>query len=450
MHSVMTSKTEFIKSNQIPQFVNWLRSVAPYIHLFKEKIFVIGFPGKLIMKKKLEALIYDLALLNAMGIKIVIIYGSKPQIEEQLGLRKHKNNFKNGIRVSDKQVMECVKKVVGEIRLDIEAGFSSGLPNTPMSNSRIRVISGNFLTAKPLGIHNGIDFQSTGSVRKVEKESILDSLSKGAIVLIPPLGFSPTGEAFNLSFEDVSSAVAVSLCAEKLIFFVDDESIPYKIKKTAIEISCKTAKEIVEKRQLVEAGDFTLFNAIKACEGGVKRTHLIPFQHDGVLLLELFTHSGIGAMIVEERLEALRPAELNDICAIITLIEPYEKDGTLKFRDRHLIEHEIDNFTVIEHDGVISGCASLKYYSDTLSAELGCLIVNKNFQGTGEGERLLIDAEIKAKKLGMKFIFALTTTATHWFIKRGFIETTNDKLPKEKISGGNKNRASKLLQKPLI
>mgnify|MGYP001258450925 CR=1 FL=1 len=444
----MKTKTKLITPNQIPQFVNWLRSVAPYIHLFKDKIFVISFSGQLIIEKKLESLIHDLALLNSMGIQIVIVYGSNPQIEEKLRLRKYKNNFVNKIRVSDAPVMECVKEAVGEIRLDIEAGFSSGLPNTPMGNSRIRVISGNFLIAKPFGVHNGIDFKSTGLVRKIEKEPIIQSLSKGAIVLIPPLGFSPTGEAFNLSFEDVSSAVAIGLNAEKLIFISDEKSIPYENKNHPIEISCKTAKKLLEKKS-VEKYDSVLSNSIKACEDGVKRSHLIPFQRDGAILMELFTHSGIGAMVVQENLDSLRPAKLDDIGAIITLIQPYEEDGTLRFRDRNIIEQQINNFTVIEHDGVISGCANLTIFHETLSAELGCLIIDKNFQGKGEGERLLKDAESKVLKHGIKSLFAYTTIATHWFLKQGFVEITNDKKSGIESSHTN-NRASKILEKKLF
>ena len=444
----MTSKSKIITPNEIPQFVNWLRSVAPYIHLFKEKIFVIAFSGQVVVEKKLESLIHDLALLNVMGIQIVIVYGSKPQIEEQLRLRKYKNKFVNGIRISDALVMECVKEAVGEIRLDIEAGFSSGLPNTPMGNSRIRVISGNFLIAKPLGVHNGIDFKSTGSVRKVEREPILQSLSKGAIVLIPPLGFSPTGEAFNLSYEEVSSSVAVELNAEKLIFISDEKSIPYEVKNDPVEISCKSAKKILEKK-LVGTDNLILSNSIKSCEEGVKRAHLIPYQRDGAILMELFTHSGIGAMIVQENLESIRSAELDDIGAIITLIQPYEEDGTLRFRDRNKIEQQINDFSVIEHDGLISGCANLTIYHETLSAELGCLIIDKNFQGKGEGERLLKDAESKALKHGINSLFVYTTIATHWFLKRGFIETDTNKNLDKKTSQMN-YRASKFLQKKLI
>ena len=264
--------------------------------------------------------------------------------------------------------------------------------------------------------------------------------------------------SYGLTIQDVEEAIrqqnieipAVELVAEKLIFIVDEKLIPYDKNKTPIEISSKSAKEVLKTDKLIEKGELTLFNAIKSCEGGVKRTHLIPFQNDGVIFLELFTHSGIGAMIVEENLEALRPAILDDIGAIIALIHPHEKNGTLRFRERNLIEQEINLFTVIEHDGVISGCANLKPYHNNQSAELGCLIVDKKFQGKGQGERLLIDAEKKAKKLGALSLFALTTIATHWFLKRGFTETTVDKLPEGKELDESNHRGSKLLQKKLF
>ena len=445
----MNASPEYIESSQVPDFVKWLRSVAPYIHLFKEKIFVIGFPGDLICAGKIESLIHDLALLNAMGIKIVIVYGSKPQIEEKIKLRNHKCNFVNGLRISDEIVMESVKEAVGQIRLNIETLFSSALPNTPMGNSRIKVISGNFLTAKPYGIHNGIDFYSTGLVRKVEKDQILLSLSQGAIVLIPPLGFSPTGEAFNLSFEDVASSVSLEICANKLIFFVADSSIPPEINKKSIEVSCENAKRIIKKAKLLEKGDLSLINAVKACENGVERTHLIPFNQDGAIFLELFTHSGIGVMVVEEKLESLREAKLDDLVSIVSLIEPFENDGTLKYRDRHLLEQEINMYAVIEHDGIICGCASLMPFNGDLSAELGCLIVHKKFQGHGVGEKLLFDAEKKAKKKGVVSMYVRTTSATHWFLKRGFDEVNLKKSNKINQSNVENNRGSKLLEKKL-
>ena len=432
--------------NSTKQFVSWLRSVAPYINLFKERVFVIAVPGLMIKENKIQPLIHDLALLHSMGMKIVLVFGIKPQLEELINIHVKENTLVNGIRISNDKVMECVKRISSQIRLNIEASLSCDLPNTPMRNSRIKVVSGNFITAKPYGIHGGIDYQSTGVVRKIEKHQILRSLNDNSIVLLSPLGFSPTGEIFNLSFEDVASFVAGEISADKLIFFVDFSSIPSQINEKQGEISCKKMKEIIIEQNDVNKTNQVFIHSVKACELGVKRTHLIPYENDGAILTELFTHKGLGLMVVEEKLEFLRVANIEDISSILSLIEPLEKKGILKYRDRNSVENEIENFTVIEHDGIISGCVFFKPNLDDLSGELGCLIVHQDFQFKGEGEKLLLNTEKKARSLGLESIFVKTTVASHWFIKRGF-NLTEDM---EVNSTFNNNRQSKFLIKRVI
>ena len=200
------------------QFVEWLRSVAPYIHAFRGKTFVVAFPGELVMAGALPVLAHDLSLLHALGIKVVIVHGSRPQVEEQLALRHCETRFHNGLRITDATALECAKEAAGELRLDIEAAFSQGLPNTPMANAAIRVISGNFVVARPMGIIDGIDLEHTGVTRKIAYETIHPVLNNGSLVLLSPLGFSPTGEVFNLAMEDVAVAAATALRADKLIF----------------------------------------------------------------------------------------------------------------------------------------------------------------------------------------------------------------------------------------
>ena len=186
------------------QFVQWLRSVAPYIHAFRGKTFVVAFPGELVTAGALTVLAQDLSLLVALGIRVVIVHGSRPQVAEQLALRNVEGRFHNGIRITDTAALECAKEAAGELRLDIEAAFSQGLPNTPMSNAAIRIISGNFVTARPLGVIDGVDLELTGVIRKVAAETIHPILATDSIVLLSPLGFSPTGEVFNLTMEDVA------------------------------------------------------------------------------------------------------------------------------------------------------------------------------------------------------------------------------------------------------
>jgi amino-acid N-acetyltransferase len=433
-------------------FVSWLRTVAPYIHAFRNKTFVIAFPGELVTEGRLESLVHDVALLQAMGMRIVLTYGSRPQVEEQLRLRKIEDRYSHGMRITDQPALECAKEAAGELRLDIEAAFSAGLPNTPMGNSRIRIISGNFVTARPVGIVDGIDFEHTGLVRKIEVESIAQALSGGSIVLVPPLGFSPTGEAFNLTLEDVAASLAVALDADKLIYLVSDQGVPRihdSDDNPVIEISEDQAERLLAKEALNEEAAFTLSHALRACRGGVERAHMVPFTKDGALLIELFTHDGVGVMLVEETLEALRPATPDDVAAIVSLIEPLEADGTLVPRGRNAIERDIDRFTVIEHDGVIFGCAALYHYGQSTLGELACLMVRPDTREKGDGERLLKRIEHQARQSGLRAIFVLTTRTTHWFLKRGFKPATVDELPEIRQKAYNWDRKSQVLIKTL-
>jgi amino-acid N-acetyltransferase len=431
------------------EFVSWLRSVAPYVHAFRNKTFVVGFPGELVKADKLESLAHDVALLAAMGMRIVLVHGSRPQVQEQLTLRAIESRYSHGVRITDKPSLECAKEAAGELRLDIEAAFSAGLPNTPMGNARIRVISGNFVTARPVGIVDGIDFEHTGIVRKIESEAIRSALNSGALVLLSPLGFSPTGEVFNLSMEDVATSVAISLDADKLMFMSQADGVPATNGERIAEISEDSAEGLIARGSLHADAAFTLKHALRACQGGVERAHIIPFEQDGALLLELFTHDGIGSKVVEATLEALRPATIDDVAAIVSLIEPLESDGTFVARGRAKIERDIDRFTVIEHDGLIFGCAALYTFPRSTMAELACLMVRSESQNHGDGERLLKSIEQQARQAGMKSLFVLTTRTAHWFLKRGFSIGNVEVLPKLRKEAYDWARKSQVLIKVL-
>ncbi|MEK9720004.1 MAG: amino-acid N-acetyltransferase, partial [Quisquiliibacterium sp.] len=368
------------------QFVAWLRAVAPYIHAFHGKTIVIAFPGELVVEGRLNALVQDISLLHAMGMRIVVVFGSRPQINEQLRLRGGEIRYESGMRVTDALALECVKEAAGEMRLDIEAAFSQGLPNTPMAHAAVRVVSGNLVSARPVGIVDGVDYLYTGVARKVDAQTIRFALDSNAIVLISNIGFSPTGEAFNLSMEDVASATAVALDADKLVFVTEIPGIATTTGEIINEISEAQAKQMLSGKDLSEETENYLTFSLKACEGGVARAHVIPFAQDGSVLLELFRHEGVGSMLVEETLEELREASFDDVAGIVALIRPLEEDGTLVKRDRALIEREAANFSVIEHDGVIFGCAALYPYPTDSIAEMACLAVNPLVQSRGDGE----------------------------------------------------------------
>ena len=432
------------------EFVQWLRSVAPYIHAYRGKTFVIAFPGELVMAGALPVLAQDLSLLHALGIKVVIVHGSRPQVEEQLALRNVEARFNSsGLRITDAAAIECVKEAAGEIRLDIEAAFSQGLPNTPMAHASIRIISGNFVTARPLGVMDGADLQWTGVVRKIAYETIHAILNAGSLVLLSPLGFSPTGEAFNLTLEDVAVSAAVSLRAEKLIFVSETPLMKDAGDEEIRELSSHQAQAVLDSGCLPEDSAFYLQHAIKSCNAGVPRAHIVPFSTDGSTLLEVFTHDGIGTMITYENLESLREATIEDVGGILKLIEPLEADGTLVKRGRELIEREIHYFSVIDHDGVLFGCAALYPFPDEKMAEMACLTVNPDVQGQGDGEKILKHMEARARSAGYTKLFVLTTRTSHWFLRRGFVNATVDDLPKNRKHMYNWQRKSLVLIKTL-
>lgn len=432
------------------QFVTWLRAVAPYIHAFRGKTFVVAFPGELVMAGRLNALVQDIGLLHAMGMRIVVVHGSRPQINEQLRLRGVPERYENGLRITDPIALECAKEASGEMRLDIEAAFSQGMPNTPMAHSAIRVVSGNLVSARPVGIVDGVDYEHTGLVRKIDTQTIQFALNGGAIALLSNLGFSATGEAFNLGMEDVAASAAIALDADKLIFVTETPGILDADGEVVSEISEDTAEGLLAAPdRLPPDGALYLRAALRACQGGVARAHIIPFGLDGSVLLELFQHSGVGTMVVEETLEELREAGPDDVGGILALIRPLEDDGTLVRRDRALIEREVENFTVLERDGVIFGCAALYAYPDEGIGEMACLAVNPHSQGKGDGERVLTRIEKRARAAGLRRLFVLTTRTMHWFLKRGFVVAGIEALPQEKRNLYNWQRRSVVLLKNL-
>jgi amino-acid N-acetyltransferase len=111
-----------------------------------------------------------------MGVKIVLVHGFRPQVNEQLAAKGHEAQYSHGMRITDSVALDCAQEAAGQLRYEIEAAFSQGLPNTPMAGSTVRVISGNFITARPVGIVDGVDFKHSGLVRKVDTVGIRRTL----------------------------------------------------------------------------------------------------------------------------------------------------------------------------------------------------------------------------------------------------------------------------------
>ena len=427
------------------EFVAWFRSVAPYVNAFRGRTFVIAFGGEVVADGKFVELTHDFNLLASLGIRLVLVHGARPQIEQHLAKNNLGDTYHHGIRLTDAQTMQCVKEAVGRVRVEIEALLSMGLANSPMANADIRVAGGNFITAQPIGIINGVDLMHTGSVRKVDVAALKDRMEFGEVVLLSPLGYSPTGEVFNVTLEDVATATAIALDADKLLFLMDTDGVHDKKGKLIKELTIAQAQEALKpKRKLTDDVSLFLPCAIRACEAGVARTHLISRHTDGAVLQELFSDEGIGTMVVESTLNTLRDATIEDIGGILELLRPLEEEGILVRRNRELLEQEIDRFVVLEHDHRIVGCAALYPFPNEAAAELAALAVESQSRDRGYGEAILNHMISVARMQGLKRLFVLTTRTAHWFIERGFNEAGVSALPEQKKSLYNYQRKSKV------
>ena len=395
-----------------------------------------------------DNLIHDFSLLKSLGIRLVLVHGIRPQIDQRLNQQNVTSSFSNNLRITDDQALQCVKEAAGLVRVEVEALLSMGLANSPMAGAKIKVASGNFVTAKPLGVLDGIDYKHTGKVRRIDAAAIHQQLDQDNVVLISPIGYSPSGEIFNLSAEQVATEIAIELQADKLILLTEQ--------------SCISNQQVIQQMTVREVEDFlkqekdlatSIYNSLKAsiqsCQQGVKRVHLINRKIDGALLLELFTRDGKGTLISSNPFEEIRPAVLNDIAGILDLIKPLEQQGFLVKRSREKLEMEINDYIVIERDGLIIGCTALHIMNDKQSAEIACLAVHLDYQKSARGNRLLDYLINKAKKERLNQLFVLSTQTMQWFIERGFKPTEINNLPEQRKEFYNEERNSKVLCKTL-
>lgn len=436
-------------------YVKFLRETSPYINAHRGKTFVLALSGDAVDDVNFTNIVHDIALLHSLGIKLILVHGARQQIEQRLHTCAITAQFDNNTRITDSETMACVKDAVGSTRISIEAQLSTGAVNSPMHGARIQVIGGNLITAKPLGVREGIDFHHTGEVRRIDHKSIQKHLEDGAIVLLSPIGYSPTGEAFNLDYEDIATQAAISLSAEKLVMFGTSEGIADSdgnlLKKISLNEVPRRLDDLVNNQSLQRA----LMACYQACENGVSRSHIISFADNGALLTELFSRDGKGTLILKNGQEVIRQATIEDVGGLLELLTPLEEKGVLVKRSRELLETEISRFSIMQHsEGMLVGCAALYPFNgsdstDRNSAELACVATHPDFLNQGVARRLLEHLEAQAIQQGIKQLFVLTIQAGHWFKEQGFVEASLDDLPQERQSLYNFQRNSKIFCKNL-
>ena len=443
-------------SNSTTQdYVHWFRHSAPYINAHRDKTFVLMFGGEAVQHHNFQHIIHDIALLHSLGIRLILVHGARPQINQNLLERHIETPFHQNRRVTTRESLRGVMNAVGSIRLEIEALLSMGLANSPMYGARIDVVSGNFVTAKPYGIREGIDFQLTGEVRSVDTDAIQRHLDNHNIVLLGPTGYSTTGEVFNLLAEEVATKTAIALKADKLIFLGEKQGLMNEQQQLLRELSSRQLEPYIQQNQQ-QYPEFALHlkQAQQASLSGVHRVHLISYAYDGALIEELFTRDGIGTLITDAHYEEVRIANIQDVGGLINLLRPLEQEGILVYRSRERLESEIEQFAVIERDGMILACAALYPIpagsNEIRSAEIACVAVDSSYRKSNRGSQILQFLETKAKQQDIQQLFVLTTRTAHWFLEQGFIPASVDDLPNARQALYNYQRNSLVFKKTLI
>ncbi|MCU7295271.1 amino-acid N-acetyltransferase [Escherichia albertii] len=435
------------------ELVEGFRHSVPYINTHRGKTFVIMLGGEAIEHENFSSIVNDIGLLHSLGIRLVVVYGARPQIDANLAAHHHEPLYHKNIRVTDAKTLELVKQAAGTLQLDITARLSMSLNNTPLQGAHINVVSGNFIIAQPLGVDDGVDYCHSGRIRRIDEEAIHRQLDNGAIVLLGPVAVSVTGESFNLTSEEIATQLAIKLKAEKMIGFCSSQGVTNDDGNIVSELFPNEAQARVETQE--EQGDYNsgtvrfLRGAVKACRSGVHRCHLISYQEDGALLQELFSRDGIGTQIVMESAEQIRRATINDIGGILELIRPLEQQGILVRRSREQLEMEIDKFTIIQRDNMTIACAALYPFPEEKIGEMACVAVHPNYRSSSRGEVLLERIAAQAKQSGLSKLFVLTTRSIHWFQERGFTPVDIDLLPESKKQMYNYQRKSKVLMADL-
>jgi len=420
-----------------------LRGILHYIPQFRDRVFIIAVDGAIVADDNFGNILLDIAVLRSLNIRVVLVHGAGHQVKtlaEKLG--EPISNW-DGTGVTDAATLRIAIMAANQVTHEIMEGLSL---------NNLRAAHTNCIDAVPLGILKGVDHQHTGKVHQVDINLLRDLLEEGIVPVIPPLGFDGNGNTYRLNSDAVAIEVARALGAVKLMFISPrhgleiDGKLVSQMSVQELETALKTSEDKIPADMVSKA-----HHALRACQNGVPRVHIISGEVDEGLLAEVFSNEGIGTLIYANEYQAIRKAMRKDIRHIMALIKPAIQDGQLLTRTRNSIEKYISEHYVFEIDNNIVGVVAVHPYLEHKKAELALLHVNPAHERRGIGTKLAVYAESVARELGAEKIVALSTQAFTFFQhKLGYAEAGVDDLPpsrREKYEQSGRN--SKILIKNL-
>ncbi len=429
--------------NFVWEDIRVLREALPYITRFSGEIFIVKFGGEALEGNNFIQVLPDIALLHSVGIRIILVHGANPQIEAMSKVYGQKSKKRKGIRITDEKTMTIVQQACSSVTQKILASFSA-LNKTKYS---IKGFVGNVVKAKPMGVIDGTDFQFTGEVESIETETLLKVLDDNFIPVLPPLGVDDFGTLYNINADTLAVEVAIALQARKILFLTNVDGV-MEGNELVPELTPQQARELLKKKNVVTGGMIPKLEAcITSCENGVRRAHLLNYNKEGVVLLEVLSQHGQGTMINANPYKNIRKAIIADVESIMILTKPLMDSGVLLKRTWEEYEAGIHEFVVFEKDSLVSGCGALRVFRDRQSAEIYCMAIDEKVQDRGYATEIIEYLENQAREKGVKNLFTLSAKIHEWFLQRGFTYTSEKKLPPDRHV--DSSRKSKVLKKVL-
>jgi amino-acid N-acetyltransferase len=429
--------------------VEIIRQTFGYINQFKGRTFVITIESSLVSHALFPVFIRDLVLLHRMGINIILVPGARERIDEILKKYNVKCKTVNGVRISPPEAIPLIKMAAFDV---------SNTIMTMLTESGAHAAIGNWVKAKSLGVRNGVDYQSSGVVEKVQVDIVQKVLSEGLIPIFPNIGWSAKGKPYNLSSNQLSYSIAVAMNAAKLFFTVDQLGIrvdTYKIPKEVYVSS----DGIISQLKVAQAGAFLDLNmtaaydeqlelvslAYKACKNGVERVHIVDGRVEGMVIKEVFSNRGFGTMIYANQHDNIRSMTIADVPEVFGLMQPAIEEELLVPRTIVELEEKMDDYIVYEVDGTIHGCCALHAFSDK-QGEIAGIVVDEMYKSLNIGSRMVSYQIERATVMKLKSVFVLTTQASDWFSQIGFSPISLHELPRERQKKYNRRRNALILR----
>ena len=424
-----------------------IREVFHYLHQFKGKCFVIKIDCDIIDNPQFPLLIRDVVKLREAGIRIVLVPGAKVRIDEVLSDYSIKYQWIDGMRVTGPDAIPFVEMAAFDVANRIM---------TSLSAYECPAVIGNWVRARGVGVVDGTDYQHTGYAERILTKELLKILDDGFIPILPCVGWSSIGRPYNLLSDDLAVVTASRLGADKLFFITSRPAFmaaDYKLPAGAVvattgrisNLSLLDVQQFFKDNELVP-GLTLLDKARRACEAGVSRVHILDGCSDGVLLREVFSNLGSGTMVYSNQYSGIRSMRYDEVGDVLRVMKPFVDKNILLPRTEAMIEDALNDFIVFEIDGAVHASCALHVYPEGVG-EIAAVAVDSAYSHLGVGPKMIEFLCERAKKMGLKKVFVLTTRTSDWFLGMGFEEGVVSDLPEKKKTAYNYSRNSRIFFK---